>query len=65
MSMQVGFKGAYDVAVFGALLAGRAHVTGGLRESLLIAALVAFAAAAANLRPRAASRSGRAGGTPP
>ena len=62
-SRQLG--GALAVAVFGALLAGRAHVTEGLRESLLIAALVAFAAAAANLRPRAASRAGRAGGTPP
>jgi DHA2 family methylenomycin A resistance protein-like MFS transporter len=53
-SRQLG--GALAVAVFGALLAGRAHVLEGLRESLLIAAAVAFAAAAANLRPRPVPR---------
>ena len=53
-SRQLG--GALAVAVFGALLADRAHVLEGLRESLLIAAAVAFAAAAANLRPRPVPR---------
>jgi MFS transporter, DHA2 family, methylenomycin A resistance protein len=48
-SRQIG--GALAVAVFGALLANRAHFLPGLRESLVIAALVAFTAAAANLLP--------------
>jgi MFS transporter, DHA2 family, methylenomycin A resistance protein len=46
-SRQVG--GALAVAVFGALIAGRAGFLHGLRESLAIAAVAAFAAAAANL----------------
>ena len=50
-SRQVG--GALAVAVFGALLADRAQFQRGLRESLVIAAVVAFAAAAANLMTRA------------
>ena len=49
-SRQVG--GALAVAVFGALLANRAHFERGLRESLLIAAAVALAAAGANLLTR-------------
>ena len=53
-SRQLG--GALAVAVFGALLANRAHVLDGLRESLVIAAVVAFAAAAANLLSRPATR---------
>jgi DHA2 family methylenomycin A resistance protein-like MFS transporter len=58
-SRQIG--GALAVAVFGALLADRAHVLHGLRDSLVIAAAVAFAAAAANLLLRApASRLSRA-----
>jgi sugar phosphate permease len=46
-SRQLG--GALAVAVFGALIADRAHVVPGLRASLVIAAVVAFGAAAANL----------------
>jgi EmrB/QacA subfamily drug resistance transporter len=46
-SRQIG--GALAVAVFGALLAGRASFLHGVRESLLIAAAVALAAAAASL----------------
>lgn len=46
-SRQVG--SALAVAVFGALLAHRAHIGHGLRESLLIAAAFALIAAAANL----------------
>jgi DHA2 family methylenomycin A resistance protein-like MFS transporter len=46
-SRQVG--GVLAVAVFGALLAKRAHVLRGLHESLAIAAAAALAAAAANL----------------
>jgi sugar phosphate permease len=53
-SRQLG--GALAVAVFGALLADRAHAIEGVRESLLIAAVVAFAAAAANLLPRPSPR---------
>jgi EmrB/QacA subfamily drug resistance transporter len=49
-SRQVG--GALAVAVFGALLAQRAHFERGLRESLLIAAAAALTAAAANLSTR-------------
>jgi MFS family permease len=41
---------ALAVAVFGALIADRAHVLPGLRESLVIAAVVTLTAAAANLR---------------
>jgi MFS transporter, DHA2 family, methylenomycin A resistance protein len=52
-SRQLG--GALAVAVFGALLATRGHVLDGVRESLVIAAVVAFAAAAANLLPAARS----------
>jgi sugar phosphate permease len=48
-SRQIG--GALAVAVFGALVANRAHFLPGLRESLMIAAVVAFTAAAANLWP--------------
>jgi sugar phosphate permease len=44
---QVG--GALAVAVFGALLAGRASFLHGVRASLLIAAVVALGAAAASL----------------
>jgi EmrB/QacA subfamily drug resistance transporter len=57
-SRQVG--GALAVAVFGGLLADRAHFQRGLRESLLIAALVALIAAAANLLTRAPHPSARA-----
>ena len=46
-SRQIG--GALAVAVFGALLAGRAGFLQGVRASLLIAAVVALAAAAASL----------------
>jgi sugar phosphate permease len=46
-SRQVG--GALAVAVFGALLANRATFLAGLRTSLLLAAGVALAAAAASL----------------
>jgi sugar phosphate permease len=46
-SRQVG--GALAVAVFGGLLADHASVLAGLRESMLIAAALAFAAAVANL----------------
>jgi DHA2 family methylenomycin A resistance protein-like MFS transporter len=49
-SRQIG--GALAVAVFGVLLAGHAHVLPGLRTSLTIAAIVALAAAAANLTSR-------------
>ena len=49
-SRQIG--GALAVAVFGALLADRAHFERGLRESMLIAAGVALAAAGANLLTR-------------
>jgi sugar phosphate permease len=52
-SRQVG--GALAVAVFGALLAHRATFTQGLRTSLLIAAGVTLAAAAASLLLRPAS----------
>jgi sugar phosphate permease len=48
-SRQIG--GALAVAVFGALLADRFHVLHGLRESVAIAAVLAFTAAAANLLP--------------
>jgi DHA2 family methylenomycin A resistance protein-like MFS transporter len=48
-SRQIG--GALAVAVFGALVANRAHFLPGLRESLVTAAVVAFTAAAVNLRP--------------
>ena len=47
-SRQIG--GALAVAVFGALLAGRAGFLQGVRASLLIAAVVALAAAAASMR---------------
>ena len=47
-SRQIG--GALAVAVFGALLAGRAGFLHGVRASLLIAAVVAMAAAAASMR---------------
>jgi MFS family permease len=53
-SRQVG--GALAVAVFGALLASRATFTQGLRASLLIAAGVALAAAAASLLLRPGRR---------
>ncbi|MCW2947148.1 MAG: Major facilitator superfamily 1 [Actinoallomurus sp.] len=53
-SRQIG--GALAVAVFGALLADRAQILHGLRESLVIAAVAAFAAAAANLLLKPASR---------
>jgi DHA2 family methylenomycin A resistance protein-like MFS transporter len=46
-SRQLG--GALAIAVFGALLASRAHFVLGLRESLVIAAAASFAAAVANL----------------
>jgi DHA2 family methylenomycin A resistance protein-like MFS transporter len=46
-SRQLG--GALAVAVFGALLATRGQLLDGVRESMVIAAAVAFAAAAANL----------------
>jgi sugar phosphate permease len=49
-SRQVG--GALAVAVFGAMVADRAMFQRGLRESMTIAAAVAFAAAAANLLNR-------------
>jgi DHA2 family methylenomycin A resistance protein-like MFS transporter len=49
-SRQVG--AALAVAVFGALLADRAHFERGLRESLLIAAAVSLAAAAVNTLTR-------------
>jgi MFS transporter, DHA2 family, methylenomycin A resistance protein len=55
-SRQLG--GALAVAVFGALLASRGHVLDGVRESLIIAAAVAFAAAAANLLPAVPSMGG-------
>jgi MFS family permease len=45
-SRQLG--GALAVAVFGTLLASRVNVWHGLRESMVIAAVLAFAAAAAN-----------------
>lgn len=54
-SRQIG--GALAVAVFGALLADRAHFERGLRVSLLMAAGVALAAAGANLLTRAPARS--------
>ena len=54
-SRQIG--GALAVAVFGALLADRDHFERGLRESLLIAAGVALAAAGANLLTRAPATS--------
>jgi DHA2 family methylenomycin A resistance protein-like MFS transporter len=53
-SRQTG--GALAVAVFGALLAHQANLLPGLRESLAIAAVVAFAAAATNLLPAPAQR---------
>jgi MFS transporter, DHA2 family, methylenomycin A resistance protein len=58
-SRQLG--GALAVAVFGALLADRTQLLHGLRESLLIAAVVAFAAAAANLllKPALGSKEGQ------
>jgi len=46
-SRQLG--GALAIAVFGALLASRAHFVPGLRESLVIAAAASLAAAVANL----------------
>lgn len=57
-SRQIG--GALAVAVFGALLAHPATFTQGLRTSLLIAAGVALAAAAASLSLRKAQHSARA-----
>jgi len=51
-SRQVG--GALAVAVFGVLLAGRATFLPGLRDSLLIAAVVALATAAVSLLLRPA-----------
>jgi len=48
-SRQLG--GALAVAVFGALLAVRGQILDGVRESLVIAAVVALAAAVANLLP--------------
>jgi DHA2 family methylenomycin A resistance protein-like MFS transporter len=57
-SRQLG--GALAVAIFGALLAHRAHFAVGLRESLLIAAALALTAAAANLLTRPARRPVRA-----
>jgi MFS transporter, DHA2 family, methylenomycin A resistance protein len=61
-SRQVG--GALAVAVFGALLANRAMFIHGMQVSLLLAATVALAAAAARLLlkpPRATGRTGLAG----
>jgi MFS transporter, DHA2 family, methylenomycin A resistance protein len=58
-SRQVG--GALAVAVFGALLATRAAFLAGMRDSLLIAAAVALAAAAVSLLIRA-GRPGRLDG---
>ena len=52
-SRQVG--GALAVAVFGSLLASRAGFLSGLRISLLLAAVVALAAAAAGIRVTSAS----------
>jgi EmrB/QacA subfamily drug resistance transporter len=53
-SRQVG--GALAVAVFGALLAGRSGIITGLRDSLLIAAAIALAAAGTNLLLRTPPR---------
>ena len=53
-SRQLG--GALAIAVFGALLASRAQFVHGLRESLIIAAAAAFAAAAANLMSKPSPR---------
>jgi MFS transporter, DHA2 family, methylenomycin A resistance protein len=47
-SRQIG--GALAVAVFGALIANHARFQDGLRISMVIAAFLALAAAAANLR---------------
>ena len=57
-SRQVG--GALAVAVFGALIANRVQFERGLRESLVIAAAVAFTAAAANLVAASGARGSRA-----
>jgi sugar phosphate permease len=54
-SRQIG--GALAVAVFGALLANQTNVLSGLRDSLLIAAALAFAAAGANLLTSVSRRS--------
>jgi len=51
-SRQIG--GALAVAVFGALISGHAGFQDGLRASMLIAAVVALAAAAANVQTRPA-----------
>ena len=53
-SRQLG--GALAVAVFGALLAAHGQLLDGVRESLVIAAVVALAAAAANLLSKPAIR---------
>ncbi|MGP3960998.1 MFS transporter [Nonomuraea sp. 3N208] len=53
-SRQVG--GALAVAVFGGLLAGHDSILHGLRQSLVIAAVIAFVSAAANLFLRPARR---------
>jgi MFS family permease len=53
-SRQLG--GALAVAVFGALLAAHRQFLDGVRESLVIAAVVALAAAAANLLSKPAHR---------
>jgi DHA2 family methylenomycin A resistance protein-like MFS transporter len=58
-SRQAG--GALAVAVFGALLADRTQLLRGLRESMVIAAVVAFAAAA-NLLPSPGDRPGDGAG---
>jgi sugar phosphate permease len=53
-SRQIG--SALAVAVFGALIATNEDFVTGLRESLVIAAVVAFVAAGANLLPPSRSR---------
>ena len=52
-SRQIG--GALAVAVFGALISGHAGFQDGLRASMLIAAVVALAAAAANIQTKPAA----------
>jgi MFS transporter, DHA2 family, methylenomycin A resistance protein len=52
-SRQVG--GALAVAVFGALISGRAGLQHGLRTSMLIAAIIALTAAAANVQTKPAT----------
>jgi sugar phosphate permease len=53
-SRQVG--GALAVAVFGALISNRAGFQHGLRAGMLTAAIIALAAAAANVRTGPAAR---------